>query len=484
MPPSDISFRRVRPARTALLFTIVACLELPGLGDPLDRLGACPPTAPTGAECQRLAVPERPELAQGKQIELQVIRVPSRAARPAPDPAVIIVGGPGQAASSLATMLASRFSGILATRDLILVDQRGTGGSNRLACASGAAQDPARLLGPVFTREEMDACAAALSARADLEAYTTTNAARDLEAVRRHLGVAQWNLLAGSYGTKVAMEYARLFPAATRSMVLEGVAGPEYPNPLPHARGGQAALDSLLGACERDTRCNAAYPGLRDALPGLWARLDSAPVPVIVPGRSEAPPLLERDNLAYGLHLLLFSNQSSPAVPYLLSRAVAADYWPIANVLAQVSSGLAAQIDFGMQLSVTCMEDTPAYTYADAEREGAGTYLRASMARGAKEECERWPVTPTTPLPVVPLETRALLLTGAYDPATPPDYAARVAGRMPNALSVLVPYGAHVTVDNCVNGIITQYVAALSVTPDVTACLQRGSRPPFLVPGG
>jgi pimeloyl-ACP methyl ester carboxylesterase len=282
----------------------------------------------------------------------------------------------------------------------------------------------------------------------------------------------------------VAMEYARRFPEATRAMVLEGVAGPEYPNPLPHARAGQAALDSLLVACERDTRCAGAYPTLRRDLALLWARLDSAPVPVTIPGRTAAPPLLERDMLAYGLHLLLFSNPSAAAVPFLVTRAAAGDYWPIANVLAQVASGLAGQIDLGMQLSVTCMEDAPRYTLEDVAREAPGTYLREAFTRSSKEQCDRWPVKPATPLPVVPLGTDALLISGAHDPATPLSYASGVAARMPRAIALVVPYGAHVTVDACVNGIIARYVERLAVSDAERGCLATGRRPPFLVPGG
>lgn len=462
----------VSPLACILLFT-----------SSLASQSACPPGLPSGTHCETLRLPERPEQPSSRQIDIYVVRVPAKTPHALPDPALIVVGGPGQAASAMALFLVTRFDELRNERELILVDQRGTGGSNRLECRSSASADQSRLLGPVFTRDEIDECARTLAARADLNAYTTANAVLDLEAVRLRLGVSTWNLLAGSYGTKVALDYARRFPQATRALVLEGVAGPEYPNPLPHAAAGQAALDSVLLACERETRCNAAFGNVRMSLPQLWARLDSAPVPVEVPRRTGPPVMLERDNLAYGLHLLMFSNQTTPAVPFLLSRAIAGDYWPIANVLAQATTGLANQIDLGMQLSVTCMEDAPMYNEADIERETAGTYLRGSMARSSREECERWPVQPTTPLPVAEVHAPTLLLSGAYDAATPLQYARSVKSRLPNATSLLIPYGAHVTVDACVNGIIARYVRALELNPSDHACLALGRRLPFIIPG-
>lgn len=453
-----------------------------GVASP-TRAVPCPSGAPANADCRVLRLPERPEAPAGRQIDVLVVRVPSRSASPAADAALVIVGGPGQAASAMLPLLVNRFAGVLASRDLVVVDQRGTGGSNRLACASGAAADPARLLGPAFTAQEVAACARALDARADLGAYTTTNAAHDLEQVRLALGIPQWTLMGGSYGTKVAMEYARRFPQGTRALVLEGVAGPEYPNPLPHARAGQAALDSLLAACRADVSCNSAYPNLAVRTDSLLARLEQAPVSVPVPGRPGPPVTLGRDEVAYGLHLLLFSNATSPAIPLLLTRASEGDYWPVANVLAQVTAGLAAQIDLGMQLSVTCMEDAPMYDSLDVVREGAGTYLRGLMAASTREECARWPVRPMTPLPVVPLDAPALLLSGAFDPATPRRFADAVAARMPRAVHLLVPYGAHVTIDRCVDGIIAAYVASLLVSDDEQRCLSLGRRPPFVIQG-
>lgn len=179
---------------------------------------------------------------------------------------------------------------------------------------------------------------------------------------------------------------------------------------------------------------------------------------------------------------MLFSNATSPALPFLLWRAYAGDYVPLANVLAQVTAGLAAQIDLGMQLSVTCMEDAPMYDARDISRETTGTYLRGLMAAATKEQCARWPVHPTTPLPVVPLDVPALLLSGAYDPATPRRFAEAVAARMPRSVHLTVPYGAHVTIDRCIDGIIAAYVATLQLSDGDRGCLAAGRRPPFVIP--
>src|SRR4030095_13394287 len=162
------------------------------------------------ARCGTLSLPENPDAPEGTKIRLRYAVVPAVARQKAPDPIFVLAGGPGQAATRAAAGILPLFRQLNATRDIVFVDQRGTGGSNALECERPPANAPlAQSFDLARTRARLADCLR--RQRADLAQYATWIATRDVDAVRAALGAQQVNLWGGSYGTRAALEYLRQF---------------------------------------------------------------------------------------------------------------------------------------------------------------------------------------------------------------------------------------------------------------------------------
>ena len=191
------------------------------------------------AQCGTYKVAENPAEPDGRQLELQLAWIPvDEDAEVAPDPVFLLAGGPGQAAKMVYPAASAAFKDVLDKRNVILLDQRGTGGSNPLECDVDEDIEPTTEAAVRATEQ----CRDALSKKADLRFYTTTDAVRDLETVRKALGVDQVNLVGVSYGTRVAQQYAMRHPDHTRTIVLDSVA----PNELILGNEFAANLEQAL----------------------------------------------------------------------------------------------------------------------------------------------------------------------------------------------------------------------------------------------
>ena len=334
-------------------------------------------TLPPDAQCTTVEVFEDRAAASGRRIPLAVVVLPATGSPAAADAVFFISGGPGQAATRSVAEVAEEHKATRHLRDIVFVDQRGTGGSNALPCVPFPATDIRLYLGEPGP-EEVRRCRDTLSAKADLRLYSTELAVLDLEDVRRALGYERVTLDAGSYGTKVALRYLSRFPRRVRAAVLRAVNPPGFRIPLPFAAAGQAALDRLIDDCGRDGACRAAFPDLRGDLAKALARLDTGPVPVKVTnpatGKVEAATL-DRRTFVARLHLLLFASRLANRIPLLLHTAARGDFSPFADLAAAFGKAIADQIDWGMQLSVLCTEDLPLISREEAEREARGTFL-------------------------------------------------------------------------------------------------------------
>ena len=232
---------------------------------------------------QRALDPARPA---GPRIAVHYVVVPAMARRKLPDPVFLIAGGPGQSAIDVAPQVMPLFSRLNNRRDIVFVDQRGTGESAPLDCPEVRRETLAEQADSASQLRQVTECRAALSkkpyieASADLGFFTTTLAMQDLDAVRQQLGAAQIDLVGVSYGTRAVLEYMRQFPTAVRRAVLDSVAPPDMVLPTSFSTDGQAAFDALLAACEREPGCAKAYPKLR----ADWAALlTGLPKPAAAP---------------------------------------------------------------------------------------------------------------------------------------------------------------------------------------------------------
>lgn len=478
---------RSRPALAlalALLLAGPAAARPPSKALPLGpcQLGGDSSPVRVAARCGTLEVPEDRSRPGGRTIAVHVAVVDAESTSARPDPLFLLAGGPGQAASSAFPLALAAFKRVGRSRDLVLVDQRGTGLSGRLGCP--ALEDPRAL--DRSEAEELAAverCAARLSARADLRAYGTEAFARDLDAVRAALGYEKVNLFGASYGTRAALVYARTFPDRVRALVLDGVAPMEMAIGETFGEDAQRALEKDLARCAADPACAARYPALPADLRALVAELDRKPARVRLRDPLTAEPVafeLKGGATRSIVFLLLYAPETTSLLPALLREARAGDLAPLAAQGLIGGADAAGQIALGLQLSVLCAEDVPFYGPAPA----GGAFLGNLVRDAFQKRCARWPHAAPDPAFHRPLRSGvpALLLSGEDDPVTPPRWAEEAARDLPRSRHLVVPGAGHGTfVRGCMPRLIARFLEAGSAEGLDASCLERWSPAPFFL---
>lgn len=436
------------------------------------------------ARCGTLDVPENRSDPNGRRIGIRVAVVPALSARPADDPLVILVGGPGQAGVRDGAPVARALRSVRRKRDIVLVDQRGTGESNGLDCEP--AHDPDTLIPPdPFDANNLRECLDRLDA--DVRHYGTDAAMDDLDEVRDALGYQQINLWGASYGTRAALVYLRRHPQRVRTVVLDGVAPPGMRLPLYFGRDGQRAMDLLLVHCNADEACSDRYPELGERLNTLLEQLAESPFEGEVrhprTGR-QAPFRMDRDDVAGGLRQLLYAPPLAALLPGTISAAADGDFTPFIAQLGMLAPGKRPSMYLGMTLSVACAEDVAAFDDAEAEELSRGTFLGDSVVRAFRRGCEVWPVREVGESYHQPVLSDApvLILSGMLDPVTPPSWGEEAGRHLTGARHVVVPGAGHgVTMVGCIPGLIAKFLDAGSARELDTACAEQIHRPPFFL---
>ena len=437
------------------------------------------------AECGVLRVPENPQQPDGRQIGLHVARVPAISRRKQPDPLFVLAGGPGAAAGAFYASVAGAFARILRERDIVLVDQRGTGGSNALECPES--EDLTGRASDAETAASTRACLALLAPRADVRYYTTSLAVRDLEQVRAALGYERINLYGSSYGTRVAQHYLRHFPARTRSVILDGVVPVAQPVGPSAAIDAEGALERILRRCAQDSACRerfgdpaSDYHAVRAAL-----RVSTVPISVRDPTTGDDRSFeFGADHLASVLRLLSYTSEYAALLPLVLHAAASQeDYAPLAAQYLMVERAYAQSIAVGMHNSVVCAEDVPLFAaYAVDRARLASTYLGTRQLDGLAHVCRVWPRGEVDADLHAPLTSAApaLLLSGSDDPVTPPAFAHEAARSFTHHLEVVLEgFGHGQLTAPCVDRVMAQFVARGSVEGLDVSCV-RAARPlPF-----
>lgn len=421
-------------------------------------------------QVERALDPARPD---GARIAVHYVVVPATARRKLPDPVFLLAGGPGQSAIDVAPAVLPLFARLGNRRDLVFVDQRGTGRSAPLDCPARKLAPLAEAIDPQRLAARLQACRDELQRRphGDLRFYTTSIAVDDLEAVRVALGAPPVNLVGASYGTRVALEWMRRHPQAVRRAVLDGVAPPDMVLPASFSADNQAALDALLDAS----------PGMRADWEALLAALP-APATVAHPvtGRPEALTLT-REAVLGAVRAPLYVPALAAALPAAVADAARGRFEGLVG-LAGALDGRAGELAMGMHLSVVCAEDRPR---PDAAGEAPGRDFGEGFAEFYRTLCAGWPRgevsadfyrIPPAPVPV-------LLLSGGLDPATPPRHGERVARALgARARHVVVPNAGHGVLGlGCVPELLFRFVDAADAAGAAAvdaACVQRIPRPP------
>jgi pimeloyl-ACP methyl ester carboxylesterase len=433
------------------------------------------------ARCGSYSVFEDRRTRQGRRLELRLAMVPALAASPRSDPLFLLVGGPGQAATEAGPQIAEALRDVQRQRDIVLVDQRGTGGSHALDCKDESEDSLARRFAPRLDLPLTRSCREALDA--DPALYTTDLAMDDLDDVRVALGYERINLWGGSYGTRAALVYLRQHPSHVRSLVLDGLAPFAIELPLFVARDGQRALDLLYADCEKDSDCASSFPRAKEQLQRLLARLDQQPEPVLLqhPRTGLAQSFtVEREGLAAALLNLLYVPGLASLIPLGIERASRGQWDSLAGSMEAFSSSI--DISTGMFLSVVCAEDVARIDDGEADRQTRATFLGEGWLGRLREQCAAWHAAQLAPSFFEPItgHVPSLLLSGNLDPVTPPPWGEAVAHALTPSRHVIVPGGGHgVSTLGCVPKLIGEFLESLDPNGLKLECVERLQRPAF-----
>lgn len=488
--PQQRALRGMTSALRTLVLWVVTGFTPLALAERFAALEDCVLVVPGGmlsaqARCGTLAVAEDPEQPDGRRIELAYAVVAATTGRSRPDPMFYLAGGPGQSARDVLPLMRHALRDVNQHRDLIFLDQRGTGASNPLRCDFGAVDpflEPDLEVIKALYRDCLD------SLDADLRHYLSADAARDLDALRAHLGLEQINLVGTSYGTRLAQVYLRAYPNRVRSMILDGVVPTRLVLGSEHGRTLDDALSRILARCSDDPDCHERFPKLSAQLTELTDRFDrdSSQRLTLVHPRSGREQVMElnRDGLAQALRMLAYAPQSQALLPLLIDEAAARDMpQRIASQLMQIYEQLDAMISVGLEAAIGCSEDWPHWQAMDAAEE-EDTLLGPGMREGREMICAIWPQGEVPDDFHTPFQSEVpvLLLSGEFDPVTPPRYGEEAAAQYPNHRHLVGQGQGHGTLGPpCTSAIAARFIEDLDLENLDTRCMERFGPAPFFV---
>lgn len=452
----------------------------------IDRLKPCTGyDTPVDAYCGTLKVFENRDTKQGRQIDLNIVILPALRTDAQPDPLFFLAGGPGQGAAKLAKVVRQFFGTVQRDRDIVLVDQRGTGKSNPLNCLEDEDDSLQSLaMTPAQTMERVKACQAKYDA--DLTQYTTTIAMDDLDDVRAFLGYDKINVYGGSYGTRAALVYMRQHGDRVRTAILDGVAPTNMRLPLYFPRDTQRAFELLAKDCAADAGCNAAYPNLLERMRTLIDRLEKDPpmVKVTHPRTGETAEIkVEARLVANVIVTALYSPTMTALVPAIVVAAERNDFQSML-ALAGMSGGDEPNMSIGMQLSVVCAEDAPKNTAEDLKKNSDSTLFGKYVMTIQQEACAFWPRGKVDESFYEPVTSSipTLVLSGEVDPVTPPTWGEMVAKTLPNSKHLVMPGTGHTAGGTgCGQRVMRSFIELGTVNGIDAACVERVRRPGFFV---
>jgi len=433
------------------------------------------------ARCGSLDVPENPSEPEGRKITLNIAMAPATGKATEADPVFFFAGGPGQAASETWVMLRGTLNKIRKNRDIVMIDQRGTGKSNKLACESEVAEDLNQEIDLDLIRTETEKCLAELDG--DPRFYTTTIAMGDYNRVREAMGYDLINIMGVSYGTRAAQVYLRQFPETVRTVTLDSVVPMQLSLGQEHAPMLDRSVRAVFEGCARDEACNSLFPRQAEELNLLFKQLRNEPqqITIINPVSGEPQEMhLSADTLAVAIRFLSYASETQALIPLLVHETLTSgDLSRLASQAILVMTGLNEMLARGMELSVLCSEDYPSM---DLSADYGDTLMGNLFLEVIELQCEVWPrgeVPENFHQPVVS-ELPVLLMSGERDPVTPPHYAEQTAETFPNSLNLVAPGQAHSVMKNiCLRDITTEFINKGAVENLDTACVEKIRPAPF-----
>ena len=451
------------------------------------RISAGPGYPGIKARCGMLERPVNPADPDSPPIDLRVAVVPALNLTPETDPIVPIAGGPGQGTVEFYALMQGAFEPLRRNRDILLVDQRGTGESARLDCPI---DDDAILFESEFdldeTLEYINRCLEELPH--DPRYFTTSVAVTDLEAVRTALGYSALNLYGVSYGSRVAQHFARQYPDSTRTVVIDGVVPPQIALGPEIATESQRAVDNILARCAENDACNERFPDIAATFARIVAELREQPVNVMAPH----PNTGRMENIAFGpgqlagsVRMLAYSPTTIALLPLFIHEAGEGNWVPLASQYMMTALQMSDMLALGMHNAVMCTEDMPFLDRTTIDYDGIeASYMGSFQLDTLQAICASWPSGPIDTGFKVPLATDLpfLLLSGDADPITPPRYAELALVDLTNFEHLVGTHQGHgqITV-GCTSRLIADFVEAADPDAIDDECLDRSFVMPFFL---
>jgi pimeloyl-ACP methyl ester carboxylesterase len=434
--------------------------------------------------CDKLTVFEDRAKRTGRTIDLNIVVVPAVNQKTKAEPLFDLAGGPGASSADAAGFYAGPGKIYRQQHDVVCVDQRGTGKSNRLAIPRE--KTPQYYLSEMYPIDYVKEMRRALEECADLTKYTTSIAMDDLDDVRAWLGYDRINLFGGSYGTRAVLVYMRQHPDHVRSAILAAVAPTDLKMPLHHSESGARAMDLLLGECEQDAACHGAFPQIRDDWKNVLEQLEKQPARVEYSSPGKGAPTtveIQRGVFAEKIRSWMYGRDKTARIPLIVHHAANGDFAPFLQ--QAIGPSIPDFVADGMYLSVTCAEDVPFINQEEAAKLNAdnpfGNYRVFQQTRA----CRLWPrgEIPTDFLEPVSSNVPVLIFSGNMDPVTPPRYGEEVARHLPNSRHVVISEAAHgvdgLTDPGCFDRIAIEFLDKGDTKNLDVSCVERMAPPPF-----
>ncbi|MFT5812784.1 MAG: pimeloyl-ACP methyl ester carboxylesterase [Psychroserpens sp.] len=397
-------------------------------------------------------------------------------------PLMFLAGGPGQAAAELSAQIYRGFREIRKTRDLILIDQRGTGKSHPLQCEDSLEIDPYTSLPEDFTIADIEQCIAQL--KGDLSQYNSENAIRDFDAVRAALGHQQVHIYGGSYGTRAGLVYMRMFPTSLKSAVLDSVGPIEVPIGL-FGKSVEQSFIKLIENCQNEESCATQYPELAKEFSAITNKLSQAPATVEISHPrlgTKTAFIISKDKFISSIQMQLYSMETRSLVPLLIHQAYLGNYMPLAGIIAQSEGGMGIYI--GLHFNIVCNEDFPKISADMKTVDADNNFAKGMSLVMVGKACAAWPMyQPSADFyQTVTADIPTLIMSGELDPVTPASNGEKSHVNLPNSHHIISKNNAHIVASTtCGIKIVNEFLEKQTPKELDESCLEEIPDESFMV---
>lgn len=417
----------------------------------------------------------------GRRLPIHVAVLPALRRKVHADPLFVMAGGPGQGARGMAGVAARYFRQVRRHRDIVLVDLRGTGASHPIRCEAG---DELASISDHDVTTVARRCGETLDA--DPRFYTHRESLADLDEVRDRLGYARINLWGGSWGTRASLLYALRYPAATRSVILDGAVALTMDFPVSASADAQAALDRVVADCKADRDCHAAFPEPRADLECLLSRFAAGDVTITVRHPRTYAPVTTTLSRGIAMDILrgaLYLPRDAAGVMQLVRQAADGDFAPLLAQYARTASWSTDDMAMAATMSILCSEDVPSVTAAAIATASAGSLFGPLYADSWRARCAGWATGERLDEARDAVsQAPALILSGGHDPVTPPRAGELMTRHFPHHWHIVVDNASHNTsFSGCVPSLIAQFIDDGHGDALDGSCTGRVTWPPFTV---